>query len=64
MAPPDWDGAPDIEGGTVTVEFTEVDGNTRVRLTHTGLTPEISPHVKGGWSAAFEKLDRFLATAA
>lgn len=53
---------------TVTVDFTEVDGGTRVQLVHEGIPDmrvdgdvELRDIVRGGWTAAFGKLDVFLA---
>ena len=45
---------------TVTVDFTERDGGTEVRLVHAGLPDELKEIVQGGASAALEKLDGFL----
>ena len=52
----------------VTVDFTEVEGGTHVRLEHSGIPDtqvdggfELRDIVRGGWSAAFHKLANFLA---
>ncbi len=59
------------DGMLVTVEFTEVDGGTRVRLVHSGIPDmkvdgdiELREIVRGGWTAAFGKLGKFLALPA
>ena len=49
---------------TVTVEFSEENGKTRVTLVQTGLPDEWSDIVRGGWTAAFEKLGGFLSANA
>ena len=49
------------EGMTVTVEFRDLGEQTEVCLTHTGLSlPILREQVPMGWSAAFDKLGRFL----
>lgn len=55
----------------VTVEFTEVEGGTLVRLVHSGIPDvkvegdmEMRVIVRQGWTAAFDKLFGFLAQAA
>ena len=52
----------------VTVDFEEVDGGTRVQLVHAGIPDmrvpgdqELRAIVQAGWTAAFGKLDSFLA---
>ncbi len=51
----------------VSVDFTEVDGGTLVRLVHAGIPDMLVPGditlreiIRQGWSAAFGKLDQFL----
>ncbi len=53
----------------VTVDFTEVEGGTLVRLVHAGIPDmtvegdvELRDIIRGGWTAALGKLDAFLAT--
>lgn len=42
----------------------EVEGaGTRVTLTHAGIPDPLSEVIKGGWTAAFGKLEKFLAPA-
>ncbi len=55
------------DGMTVSVDFTEVDGGTLVRLVHAGIPDmrvegdvELREIVRGGWTAAFGKLGSFL----
>ncbi len=52
---------------TVTVEFTEVDGGTLVRLVHAGIPDmkvqgdvELREIIRAGWTAAFGKLGKLL----
>ena len=45
----------------VRVTFEDQDGKTLVTLTHDGLPDEMSEIVRGGWTAAFEKLAKLLA---
>lgn len=52
---------------TVSVDFTEVEGGTQVRLVHAGIPDvrvdgdiEMREIVRGGWTAAFGKLGAFL----
>ena len=54
----------------VTVDFSEVDGGTLVRLVHEGIPDmqvgpdiELRQIVQGGWTAAFGKLGGFLSSA-
>lgn len=56
---------------TVTVEFTEVEGGTRVQLVQMGIPDikvqgdiELLAIVQQGWTAAFGKLDSFLSSTA
>lgn len=44
---PDWQG--DATESEVRVEFTEANGATHVRLTHSGLTTDRSRHSHRGW---------------
>jgi uncharacterized protein YndB with AHSA1/START domain len=51
----------------VTVDFSEVENGTQVRLVHTGIPDmkvpgdiELREIIRDGWTAAFEKLGRFL----
>jgi len=61
---------PEGEGQmTVTVDFIEEDGGTRVRLTHNNIPTEVGPPhlptiIQAGWTAALGKLDSFLMAAA
>ncbi len=55
---------------TVSVDFTEADGGTLVKLVHAGIPNmqvgpgvELSEIIKAGWTAALGKLDGFLAAA-
>ena len=55
----------------VSVDFTEVEGGTHVRLVHAGIPDmqvpgdvELREIIRTGWSAAFQKLDGFLTTTA
>ena len=43
----------------VIVEFVDRDGQTEVTLTQSVLPPELQDVVKAGWTASFERLDRF-----
>lgn len=45
---------------TVTVDFKEEDGKTRVTLVHTGIPEGLGEIITGGWTAAFGKLEGFL----
>ena len=53
---------------TVTVEFIEEDGGTRVRLTHENIPegpagpdmPDMSEIIQAGWTAGLTKLGEFL----
>lgn len=45
---------------TVRVEFEVVESGTQVRLTHSNIPTELGEIVTGGWTAAFQKLNRFL----
>lgn len=63
LVPPEG-APPDMPTMSVTVEFFERDGRTEVRLQHTGLFGDMKEIVKGGWTAALEKLDQFIATPA
>ena len=63
---PDGSGA----GMTVTVDFTEVEGGTLVRLVHSGIpdmkvegNKELRAIVRSGWTASFGKLGNFLGAA-
>jgi uncharacterized protein YndB with AHSA1/START domain len=59
------DGAP--KAGTpmtVSVDFSEVEGGTRVRLVHAGIPAEFRDMIRAGWTAGLEKLERFLASPA
>ncbi len=54
-------------GMLVTVEFTETEGGTMVRLMHTGIPDmrvdgdvELREIIRAGWAAAFGKLGQFL----
>lgn len=54
----------------VSVDFSEVDGGTLVRLVHAGIPDirvdgdvELREIIRGGWTAAFGKLGTFLAAA-
>ena len=49
---------------TVEVDFTEQGGQTRVTLTHSGIPAPLGDIITGGWSAAFGKLEGFLARQA
>ena len=56
---------------TVTVDFTEVDGGTRVTLVHEGIPDmrvdgdvELRDIIRDGWSAGLAKLGNFLSTPA
>ncbi len=49
---------------TVAVDFTEASGGTDVTLTHAGVPDDFSDIISGGWTAAFEKLGRFLVADA
>lgn len=49
---------------TVEVDFTEDGGKTRVTLTHSGIPAPLSDIITAGWSAAFGKLETFLAREA
>ena len=56
---------------TISVAFTEVEGGTLVRLVHSGIPDmkvegdcELREIIRGGWTAAFEKLGNFLSTEA
>jgi len=58
-------------GMVVSVDFSEVDGGTLVRLVHSGIPDmrvdgdvELREIVRGGWTAAFGKLGTFLGAAA
>ncbi len=44
----------------VRVEFTEKPDGTQVRLVHSGIPDQFSQFVIPGWTAAFDKLGRFL----
>ncbi len=55
---------------TVSVDFTEVEGGTLVRLVHAGIPDmrvdgdvELREIIRTGWTAAFGKLDGFLGAA-
>ena len=55
---------------TVSVDFSEVEGGTLVRLVHAGIPDmrvegdmELREIVRTGWTAAFGKLDAFLGAA-
>ena len=50
----------DGPGMSVIVDFTEQDNQTEVCLTHQNIPQDFSGIVQGGWTAAFDKLDRFL----
>ena len=56
-------GTPYAFTSTTTVEFIEQDGGTLLRLTQVGLPPmpEPGPIIAGGFTAAFDKLERQLA---
>lgn len=45
---------------TVSVDFVPVQGGTRVTLVHEGIPGEFTEFVRGGWTAAFGKLDDLL----
>jgi|GEM_PF-1236632 len=47
----------------VTVAFTSKNKQTHVQLTHQNIRDEFSEYIIGGWSAAFEKLSKFLTKA-
>ncbi len=47
----------------VTVEFLEHPDGTEVRLVHEGLPEDFIQYVRPGWTAAFDKLEKFLQTA-
>ena len=56
---------------SVSVDFTEVDGGTQVRLVHAGIPDmqveggmDMCDIIQGGWTAAFEKLGNFLGAGA
>ncbi len=54
---------------TVTVDFLEEDGATRVRLTHDNIPEDREPHylpdiIQAGWTAALGKLGDFLMASA
>lgn len=55
-------GTPYAFHATVTVEFIEEAGGTRVKVTQVGLPPmpEPGPIIAGGLNDSFEKLERFL----
>ena len=66
-----WEMPSPVEPGavmSVSVDFTEVEGGTRVHLIHAGI-PDMEVEggfplreiIQGGWSAAFGKLHGFLA---
>ena len=55
---PDWQ--PDATETTVRVEFTERDGATHVRLTHSGLVTESSRASHRGWPQILELLKGFV----
>jgi uncharacterized protein YndB with AHSA1/START domain len=57
-----WDG--DTTRMLIEIDFEERDGATVVRFTHSGLWDEeaVRGH-EGGWSRAFDNLDRALASA-
>ncbi len=42
----------------VTVEFEEVDGKTKMKLTHEGLPYEMAEDCKEGWNSCFDKLEK------
>lgn len=55
----------------VSVDFTEVEGGTHVRLVHAGIPDirvqcdvELNAIIRAGWTAAFGKLGTFLAAPA
>ena len=57
----------DADPMVVTVDFVEVQGGTQVRLVHSNIPDmtvdgdvELKQIIQDGWSAATEKLDRFL----
>jgi uncharacterized protein YndB with AHSA1/START domain len=58
---------PDVEGWSetrVTVEFNEVDGKTRLVLTHEGFTnPDTRDNVANGWPGFIDRLERLLTNA-
>ncbi len=54
-------GMPPMPESTVSVEFTERNGETEVCLVHSGLAnQEMRDNVGSGWSGAFEKLSGVL----
>jgi uncharacterized protein YndB with AHSA1/START domain len=42
----------------VTLEFEEVDGKTKLSLTHAGLPAEINDECMKGWQSSFDKLEK------
>ncbi len=55
---PDWQG--DATESLVRVEFTEADGMTRLRLTHSGLTTEPSRASHRGWPQILARLQAYV----
>lgn len=58
------------EGMLVAVDFTDVEGGTRVQLVHHGIPDmqvgpdiELRAVIRAGWTAAFGKLHDFLSTS-
>ncbi len=48
----------------VSVDFLEHPDGTELRFVHEGLPDEVAEDVRGGWTAAFGKLDAFLKISA
>lgn len=57
---PDWQG--DATESVVRVEFTDVRGDTRVRLSHSGLTTERSRTSHRGWGQILSLLQAYVGT--
>lgn len=58
-----WDDDRDQVGQLIEIDFEERDGATTMRFTHNGLWDEesVASH-EGGWSTAFDNLERELTT--
>jgi uncharacterized protein YndB with AHSA1/START domain len=54
---PDWQ--PDATESLIRVEFSEIDGATRVRLTHSGLATERSRASHRGWPQILSLLKEY-----
>ena len=42
----------------ITVEFQEENGNTNMKLTHTGIPTEMADDCVKGWQQCFDKLEK------